>query len=63
MSQPSIQTNPLFANSLRSWQAAWRAAKGLAGEAEGNPASTTGAPRRVRRVVRPRRLSQPRAQA
>jgi hypothetical protein len=35
MSQPSLNTNPLFPTSLRRWQAAWRAEKGLSdGETE-----------------------------
>ncbi len=28
MSQPSLNTTPLFPTSLRRWQAAWRAEKG-----------------------------------
>jgi hypothetical protein len=63
MLPPSLQTNPLFANSLRSWQAAWRAKKGLGGDTEGDAAATAGAARRVRRVVRPRRPQQDRPEA
>jgi hypothetical protein len=56
MLQPSLQSNPLFANSLRSWQAAWRAEKGVPLQTQPAAAETSAAARRPRRVVRPRRL-------
>jgi hypothetical protein len=63
MSQPVIQTNALFSNSLRSWQAAWRAEKGLAAQAETSAEGVTATARRPRRLIRPRRTQQPRPQA
>jgi hypothetical protein len=63
MLQPPIQTNSLFSNSLRSWQAAWRAEKGLTSEVDGNASGASGAPRRIRRIVRPRRPQQSRVHA
>jgi hypothetical protein len=63
MLQPPTQTNSLFPTSLRSWQAAWRAERGLASEADGNTSATSSGPRRIRRIVRPRRPQQGREQA
>src|SRR5271166_2200333 len=68
MLQSSLQTNPLFVNSLRSWQAAWRAEKGLTSAPQAPVASESAAiatapVRRTRRVVRPRRGQQTKLEA
>jgi hypothetical protein len=60
MSQPVINTTPLFQTSLRSWQAAWRAERG---QADGRPAAGPPALHRLGRLKRrPRRPAEVRPQ-
>jgi hypothetical protein len=49
MSEPVLNTTPLFQTSLRDWQAAWRAEKGLSNP---RPAPGTPAPQRLGRFKR-----------